>query len=295
MTEPDSPDAGVDVPLTHDTVETNGVSLHVVRAGPTDGDPVVLLHGFPEFWYGWRHQIPALVDAGYRVVAPDQRGYNRSEKPDGLDAYTADTLGADAVGLLDAFGHDEARFVGHDWGAAVLWDVLLRSPDRVTQAVTMNVPHPAAFAEYMGTASQLRKSWYMFAYQLPRVPEAALRFDGWSGMRWFIDTSNREDTFTESDLDRYREAWARPGAVTAMLDWYRALVRRDVPDPPSWTVTPPTMVVWGLQDPYLRREMAPASVDQCADGRLEEIEDATHWVHHERSARVNDLLTDFFG
>ena len=294
MSGPDTADASVDVTLTHDTVETNGVSLHVVLAGPADGAPVVLLHGFPEFWYGWRHQIPALVDAGYRVVVPDQRGYNRSEKPDGLDGYTADTLGADAVGLLDAFGHEEARFVGHDWGAAVLWDILLRSPERVTQAVTMNVPHPAAFAEYMGTASQLLKSWYMFAYQLPRVPEAALRFDGWRGMRWFIDTSNREDTFTESDLDRYREAWARPGAVTAMLNWYRALFRRDVPDPPSWTVTPPTMVVWGLQDPYLRREMAPVSVDQCADGRLEEIEDATHWVHHECSEQVNDLLVDFF-
>jgi pimeloyl-ACP methyl ester carboxylesterase len=279
---------------THEMVETNDVQLHTITAGPADGPPVVLLHGFPEFWYGWRSQIPALADAGYRVVVPDQRGYNRSDKPAGIDSYTVDRLTGDAIGLLDAFEYEQARFVGHDWGAAVVWETLLRHPERVDRAVTMNVPHTAVFEEFLpGKPSQLLKSSYMFFFQLPKLPEVALSAGGWRGLRWFIDTSNRADTFTGDDLARYREAWSQPGAFTGMLNWYRALFRGDAPDPPTMTVEPPTMLVWGTQDPYLHREMAPASVDYCENGRLELIEDATHWVHHEVADRVNDLLLEF--
>jgi pimeloyl-ACP methyl ester carboxylesterase len=281
-------------PIEHENVTTNGVRLHVATAGPEDGDPIVLLHGFPEFWYGWRHQLGPLAEAGYRLVVPDQRGYNRSEKPSGVDAYALDELGRDAVGLLDALGHDSARFVGHDWGAAVTWQVLLAHPDRVERAVAMNVPHHAVFQEYLtGRPSQMCKSWYMFFFQLPRVPELVFGADDWRVLRWFVDTSNREDTFTTEDLDRYREAWSRPGAFTGMVNWYRAMFQADTEAPPTMTVEPPTMLVWGTQDPYLHREMAPASVDHCRDGRLELFEDATHWVQHECADRVNDLLLEF--
>jgi pimeloyl-ACP methyl ester carboxylesterase len=252
------------------------------------------LHGFPEFWYGWRHQIPAFADAGYRVVVPDQRGYNRSDKPDSIDAYTTDEVAADAVGLLDALGHDRARFVGHDWGAAVLWHVLLAHPERVERAATMNVPHPAVFQEFLSSQpSQLLKSWYMFFFQLPRVPEVAFSAVDWRGLRWFMDTSNREDTFTREDVRRYVEAWSRPGAFTGMLNWYRAVFRADGADPPTMTVEPETMLVWGTGDAYLNREMAPESMSYCEDGRLELVEDATHWVQHERPDLVNDLLVAF--
>jgi pimeloyl-ACP methyl ester carboxylesterase len=284
--------AGVD----HTRVETNGITLHAVTAGPVDGEPVVLLHGFPEFWYGWRRQIPALAEAGYRVVVPDQRGYNRSEKPDGIAAYSVDRLAADAAGVLDALGHETARFVGHDWGAAVVWQLLLRYPGRVDRAVTMNVPHPAVFEGYFGEEPrQLLRSWYMFFFQLPVLPEWTWRADDWRVLRWFIDTSNRAETFTEADLKRYRRAWAQPGAFTGMLNWYRALFRADVTEPPTTTVEPPTMLVWGTGDPYLSRGMAAPSVDYCADGRLELVEDATHWVQHEAADRVNGLLVDFLG
>lgn len=278
----------------HETIRTNGVDLHAVTAGPSDGPPVVLLHGFPEFWYGWRHQIPALVDAGYRVIAPDQRGYNRSDKPAGIDAYTVDKLAADAVGILDSLDYDRARFVAHDWGAIVLWQTLLRHPERAVRAVPMNVPHPAVTEEFLRSEpSQLRKSWYMFSFQPPKVPEWAYSAADWRGLRWLIDTSNREDTFTEADLDRYKRAWSRPGAFTAMLNWYRALLRGDAEDPPTMTVNPPTMLIWGTQDAYLDRRMARPSIEHCSNGRLELFEDATHWVQHEAVDRVNELVLEF--
>lgn len=278
----------------HDMIETNGIRLHTVRAGPEDGDPIVLLHGFPEFWYGWRQQIPALADAGYRVIVPDQRGYNRSEKPTGIDSYTVDTLAADAIGLLDTLGHERAHLVGHDWGAGVTWQAALAHSERIERAVTMNVPHPVAFDAYLrGKPSQLLKSWYMFVFQLPAVPEWTWSAADWRLLRWFIDTSNRAETFTEDDLTRYRDAWSRPGAFTGMLNWYRALFRRTVEEPSTLRVHTPTMLIWGMQDPYLHQGMAEASIEHCVDGRLERIDDATHWLHHEVSDRVTDLLLEF--
>lgn len=281
--------------VEHDTADIGEVSLHYVTAGPEDGDPIVLLHGFPEFWYGWRHQIPALADAGYRVITPDQRGYNRSDKPDGLDAYTVDRLAGDITGLLDALGYERACMVGHDWGAGVLWQTMLRYPDRVTRGVIMNVPHPAVFEEFLlGRPRQLLKSYYMFVYQLPSLPELLLSADGWRGLRWFMDTSNRADTFSDEALRQYRDAWSEPRALTAMLNWYRALFRRDIAAPPSMEVTVPTMVVWGMQDAYLVPEMAEASAAYCQNSRVEQFDRATHWVQHEASERVNQILCGFF-
>jgi len=279
---------------SHEMVDTNGIRLHTVTAGPDDGEPVVLLHGFPEFWYGWRTQIPALAAAGYRVIVPDQRGYNRSEKPADIDSYTVDTLAADVIGLLDAFGYERAQLVGHDWGAGVTWQALLAHPERIRRAVTMNVPHPVALEAFLRRKpSQLLKSWYMFFFQLPTVPERTWRAADWRLLRWFVDTSNRDDTFTEDTLDRYRDAWSRPGAFTGMLNWYRALFRGDVEDPPTMTVETPTMLLWGTEDPYLHRGMAEPSIEQCTDGRLEFVDDATHWLHHEVPDRVNSLLLEF--
>jgi len=286
--------------LEHRDIETNGIRLHVVTAGPEDGDPVLLLHGFPEFWYGWRHQIPALVDDGYRVWVPDQRGYNRSEKPAGIAAYSMDELVGDAVGLVDAIGREDpdgpeqVSVVGHDWGAGVAWSLALRHPDRVERLSILNVPHPAVFEEYLpGHPSQVAKSWYMFFFQVPGVVDRLWPLDDWRGLRWFIDTSNREDTFSEADLERYRTAWSRPGAFTAMVNWYRALFQADAEDPPTHEVDPETLLIWGMGDAYLEPDMAEDSIAYCPDGRLERIGDATHWVQHEVPDRVNDLLLEF--
>ncbi|MFB6192544.1 MAG: alpha/beta fold hydrolase [Haloarculaceae archaeon] len=284
------------LPPSADTrmIETNGQTLHTVIAGPEDGPPVVLLHGFPEFWYGWRYQIPALVDAGYRVIVPDQRGYNKSSKPRGLAAYTIDNMVADTEGLIDALGYDRVSMVGHDWGAGVTWQTLLRVPERVDRAGILNVPHPVVFEEYLSSEpSQLLKSWYMFTFQLPRIAEWAYSAGDWYGVRRvFLSTANRADAFTDADIDHYRRAWERPGAFTGMLNWYRAIFRKDAPDPPTATVDVPTIVIWGTQDPYLHRGMARDSHEYCTDGRVELLNDATHWLQHERPDRVNELLLD---
>jgi pimeloyl-ACP methyl ester carboxylesterase len=193
------------LPSSADTrmIETNGQTLHTVIAGPEDGPPVVLLHGFPEFWYGWRYQIPALVDAGYRVIVPDQRGYNKSSKPRGLGAYTIDSMVADTEGLIDALGYDRVSLVGHDWGAGVTWHTLLRAPERVDRAGILNVPHPEVFEEYLfSKPSQLLKSWYMFTFQLPRIAEWAYSAGDWYGVRRvFLLTANQADVFTDAEMD----------------------------------------------------------------------------------------------
>jgi pimeloyl-ACP methyl ester carboxylesterase len=135
--------------LEHSTIETNGIQLHVVQAGPKSGVPVVLLHGFPEFWYGWRKQIPALVEAGCRVIVPDQRGYNLSDKPKGIKSYGVFTLVDDIIGLIDALGYEKVNLVGHDWGAVVAWTLAIKYPERLQRLSIMNVPHPAVMKRFL--------------------------------------------------------------------------------------------------------------------------------------------------
>ena len=270
-------------------IETNRITVHAVVAGPHDGPLVVLLHGFPEFWYGWRKQIAALAAAGYRVVAPDGRGYNLSEKPPGVRSYALDHLAADVVGLIAAQGRDRAIVVGHDWGAVVAWWVATRHPSWIARLAILNVPHPATMQPYLRRhPSQLLRSWYVFFFQLPWLPEAATRLGNWrAGVRALRDSS-RPGTFSAAELERYREAWSQPGAFTAMVNWYRALVRYP-PTFDSSRVTPPTLILWGRHDAFLEPELAELSLDLCADGRLIMLE-TTHWVQHEAAERVNQEL-----
>ncbi len=284
--------------LIHVTIPTNGVRLHTVIAGPPDGEPVILLHGFPEFWYGWRRQIPALAAAGWRVYAPDQRGYNLSEKPRGVGAYTLPTLAADVIGLIDHIGAERVRLVGHDWGALVAWWVALRHPQRLHRLAILNVPHPAVMSRYLRSldAEQVRRSWYVFFFQLPLLPEALFRAGGWAGGLRALTGSARPDTFTAEDLERYRTAWAQPGAITAMINWYRAAARIPAHTLEGGTrVRVPTRVIWGRHDVALSHRMAQASVDLCDEGDLHLIDEATHWVQHDAPERVNALLLDWLG
>jgi pimeloyl-ACP methyl ester carboxylesterase len=278
-------------PLRHTTISTNGIRLHAVESGPEDGPLVLLLHGFPEFWYGWRHQIGALAAAGYRVLAPDQRGYNLSEKPRVLRAYGLDRLAADVVGLIAARGYDRASVVGHDWGAAVAWWTALRHPSWVDRLAILNVPHPAVFLAHLrGDPAQRRRSWYILFFQLPWLPEALLRAGDWRGAVRMLQASSLPETFSAADFARYREAWAHPGAFTAMLHWYRAFLRRPPHRPANLRVAQPTVVIWGARDVALRQEMAAESVAWCDRGRLVLIADATHWVQHDAAERVNREL-----
>lgn len=272
----------------------NGLRLHAVQAGPADGRLVILLHGFPEFWYGWRHQIGPLAAAGLRVVALDQRGYNLSDKPARVADYALELLAADVVGLLDALGCERAALVGHDWGAAVAWWVALRAPARVERLAILNVPHPVVMQRALRSNwQQLRRSWYVFAFQMPRIPELLLARKHWQPLTVSLRKSSRPGTFSDVELACYREAWSQPGAMRAMVDWYRAAVRVRPERLSDVRVRVPTQILWGAQDPFLGRELAEASSALCEHGRLEFFEQATHWVQHEEAAAVTGRLSEF--
>ncbi len=280
--------------MDQQTVPTNDIQLHVVQDGPADGPLVMLLHGFPEFWYGWRKQIPHLAEAGFRVWAADQRGYNKSDKPEGTAAYNLDELAADIAGLIKASGREQVHLVGHDWGGAVAWWVAAKYPELLSKLVILNVPHGAVLQRNLRrNRAQLRKSWYFFAYQIPWLPERIVRLRNWRmGVNALLNSS-RPGTFSEDELDQYRHAWSKPDAFKSMLNWYRAMIWHAPQPPASRTLSVPTLIIWGARDKFFERSLAQESVERCDNGRLVFLEEATHWLHHEEPERVNELIVDF--
>lgn len=276
-------------------VEVNGIRLHVVQEGPEDGPLVILLHGFPEFWYGWKKHIEPLASAGFRVLVPDQRGYNLSDKPKGIAAYQIDYLSQDVLALVNAYGHDRVYLAGHDWGAAVAWWFALRNPQYLERLAILNVPHPAVMLHTIRhSLSQLRRSTYIFFFQLPGLPEAILRANDWRIPVQLLQRSSLPGTFSPEDIEMYRQSWWQKDAFTSMLNWYRAAVRMQPTLPENMRVHSPTLMLWGVQDTALGKEMTQPSIDLCDQGKLILFENATHWVHHEQAALISTLLIDFF-
>jgi len=281
-------------------IQTNGIQLHVVTDGPEDGTPVFLLHGFPEFHYGWRKQFPALVEAGFRVIAPDQRGYNLSDKPKGISAYDLDTLAKDIIGLFDHFGIQKARLVGHDWGALVAWTVALNHPERLEKLAILNVPHPNVMKRFiLKDKEQRKKSWYVFFFQIPLFVEWVLSRDNYRNMAWMLVGSKPKSTFTRADLEEYKKAWSQPGALTAMLNWYRNIFRGSFKylfapkNFPARRVTIPALMLWGKNDVALSHRMVQPSLELCDNGSAVYFENATHWVQHDEADEVNKNLIAF--
>lgn len=271
----------------------NGVVLHYAEAGPQDGPPVILLHGFPEFWAGWRHQIGALAAAGFRVIAPDQRGYNLSDKPKGVAAYDLDRLVGDVIGLADYFGIARIKLIGHDWGASVAWWLATTRPERLERMAVLNAPHPAIWRKAMREdAEQKKKSRYVQMFRLPWLPEALMRARGWRGLSDGLVASSRPGTFSDDDFADYRLAWSRPRALTAMVNWYRALLKKPMPGS-LLRIKMPVLVIWGLDDKFGAVSGVEASLALCDDARRLFIEGATHWVQHEEAERVNAALVAF--
>jgi pimeloyl-ACP methyl ester carboxylesterase len=285
--------ATINSTLAHEVIAVNGVRLHVVTAG--EGPLVLLLHGFPEFWYGWRHQIDPLVRAGYRVVIPDQRGYNASDKPRELADYARQVLARDVVGLLDHFRADRATVVGHDWGGMIAWWAALQHAERVERLVALNIPHPAVFARALRGGRQALRSWYILLFQLPWLPELLLSARDHAVLVGLLRRNSRPGAFTSDELERYRQAFRQPGAVTAMLAWYRAAVRIPPERLRRRIVEAPTLVIWGRDDPALGWEMAAPSAGRCREGRAEIVEGAGHFVAADAPDRVNQLLLAFLG
>lgn len=279
----------------HEYIRTNGVTLHVVQAGPVDGPLVILLHGFPEYWYGWHHQMDALASHGFRVWVPDQRGYNLSDKPEGVAAYTRDQLATDVIGLIDAAGRERAFIGGHDWGAAVAWWLAQKYPARVEKLVIANVPHHDVMRQALREDFRQRlKSWYIAFFQIPRVPEWLLSANDYQGLTRLLRGSARPDTFTDAELTAYRGAWSQPGALTGMLNWYRAIAQIRLEKPASPRIKPPTLILWGVHDVALTQDMAEPSRALCDDGQLTFFEDATHWVLHDEPVRTSAQIVHFF-
>ncbi|MTD32128.1 alpha/beta fold hydrolase [Planomicrobium sp. YIM 101495] len=275
-------------------IETNGISLHVAEAGPKEGKLVVLLHGFPEFWYGWRHQISDLANAGYRVIAPDQRGYHLSSKPQGIEAYTLDILRDDIAGLIAHYGWEQAIIVGHDWGGAVAWHLAATKPDLVEKLIAVNIPHPRTMGKVMArNPLQWLKSSYMAFFQLPTVPEELLAANHFAYMQTAMKGSGKGASFTEEDMKQYRKAWAQPGALTGMLNWYRALRKGSMQQTPRKLIEPPVRIIWGVGDPFLLKSLAVESLKFCGNGEGMFIGNATHWVQHEQPRIVNRLIKEF--
>ena len=271
----------------------NGVTLHCIEAGPEDGPLVILLHGFPEFWWGWRHQIAPLADAGFRVVAPDQRGYNLSDKPEGKRAYDLDVLAADVIGLMDALRRETCCLVGHDWGGLVAWRTASRYPDRIARLVAVNAPHPDIAGPYLRShPRQMLRSLYIGFFQIPRLPEAMLSARGHRALKDSLLRSSRRGAFSDADLEHYERAWSQPGALTSMLNWYRALPLK-AGRSSGEKLAMPVLVIWGMRDGFLESGLAEASLTLCANGRMCRFDKATHWVHLEEPDAVAAELIAF--
>jgi pimeloyl-ACP methyl ester carboxylesterase len=291
--------SGIRSPLEFRVLHVNSIALHVVLAGPASGKPIIFLHGFSdEFWFAWRLQIDHFVSFGYRVIIPDQRGYNLSDKPAGIASYSIDLLAKDVIGILDTVADSKAFVVGHDWGAAVTWYLAARYPDRVSRTVILSVPHPRVLIRNLILSpAQLRRSWYMLFFQFPWLPEFILRRGDWALLVRAMRNTSPPGVFSDSDLEQYKKSWAKKGALTAMLNWYRAALLR-----PSKValaseasrVQVPALLIWGKNDQFAGEAMARESLQYCDDGHMEMLETATHWVQHEEPAHVNNLLSRFF-
>jgi len=284
---------GISGELREGYAEIGDQRLHYVEAG--DGPLIVLLHGFPEFWYGWRLQIQPLAAAGFRVVVPDMRGYNLSSKPADVHAYDIDQLTGDIRGLIEERGAPSAQLAGHDWGGSVAWATAMKYPEVVERLAILNAAHPRKLMQGLHHPDQLRKSWYFFFFALPELPESVVHANDWHFFRHFLRDAS--PAYPPEEIERYVEAWSQPGAATGMINYYRSSVRT----PPKQAeaalrpIKAPTLVIWGEDDRYLGPELAEPDHDDVPNlDRVERVPEASHWVHHDQHERVTQLLSDFF-
>jgi epoxide hydrolase 4 len=293
--------AAMDQPtIRYDYAPLGDLRLHYATCGAETDPLVILLHGFPEFWYSWRHQLPVL-GARYHVVAPDMRGYNLSDKPPRISDYRIEHLVGDVVGLIKYFGKSEAAIVAHDWGAGVAWALAKRRPEMVTKLAALQVPLPAAWSRNL-TFAQLLRSWYMFFFQLPWLPEWWASANNFARMeKMYRTTAVRRGAFTDEDIQAYKEALKRPRALTSGINYYRANVLRslfrggvETPSAGDGRIRVPTLFIYGEKD----MAIIPATVrglDQFIDAPYRElrIPDSGHWVQNEAVVEVNEALQKF--
>ena len=285
--------------MTERSVDVGGgITLHVREMGPSSGAPLVLLlHGFPDCSYTWRHQLPALAAAGFHAVAPDLRGYDGSSRPKGVSAYSTSVLAADIAGLVTALGEQQADVVAHDWGGGVAWTFSMLFPDKLRRLAILNAPHPITFRRHLRTLQQLKRSWYMFAFQLPVMPELGLARNDFASLRQVFRTaSTRPGAFSDEDIERHIDALRPPGALTAAINYYRAVFRdAGRSGQRARRIDAPVLVLWGDQDKFLGTELAEPGSEWVPNARVRRVPEAGHWIQHDVPELVNDELVRFFG
>ncbi len=279
--------------ITTRTVEANGFRFAVDEAG--QGDHLALcLHGFPESRFSWRYQLPLLAELGYRAWAPDLRGYGETEpKPKAVSAYLIDRLMEDVAALIDASGAKSVTLIGHDWGAGLAWTFAANAPRPLRQLVIMNVPHPAVMAVHLRKSwAQLKKSWYMFFFQIPGIPEwVTTANDGRAIRQAFHGMAVDKSNFGPEVLDRYARDARRPGAMTGMINWYRAAFRLQGKLAGPWPIIEaPTLIVWGEADAALGVELLDGTDAYVRDLTIRRLPGVSHWVQQEAPQQVNAIL-----
>ncbi|HSE84037.1 MAG TPA: alpha/beta hydrolase [Thermodesulfobacteriota bacterium] len=284
----------------HNFIEVNNIRMHYVSAG--SGPLVLLLHGFPDFWYSWRHQIPPLSEK-FHVAAPDMRGYNETDKPPTVESYSAMNITGDVVGLINKLAPDnkKATLVGHDWGGAIAWLVAMFQPQFVERLIILNVGHPGTrnrdgFRDF----DQMQKSWYMFFFLIPEIPEEVLSRNDFELMRKIVfETATRKEAFTDEVKEKYVSMWKEHGTLTGAINYYRGIMNaeywRNLGKPRDFPpIKAPTLQIWGEDDPLLGKQMVRGTQEFIqAPYRLEFIPNCSHWVQQEAPDEVNRLMLDF--
>lgn len=274
-------------------ITTNGIKLHYVTQG--EGPLMLMLHGFPEFWYSWRHQIPEFALL-FKVVALDLRGYNDSDKPQNQSAYVMDEFVRDVEGVIKGLGYDKCVLVGHDWGGAIAWVFAYAHPEMVERLIVLNLPHPAKFAQGIRTPQQLLRSSYMFLFQLPWLPELLLQSSDYQAIETaFKGMAIDKSSFTPADIEAYKNAAAKRGALTAMLNYYRNVFQQKILNE-SWGVLEvPTLMIWGENDTALGKELTYGTEHYVRNLQIKYIPNCSHWVQQEQPVLVNLYMREFLG
>ncbi|VDM26241.1 unnamed protein product [Toxocara canis] len=279
---------------THENVQLSQVKLHYVEAGDMDHPLMLMIHGFPEFWYSWRYQI-RYFQKDHHVVAVDMRGYNESDKPEGVEQYDSSLIAKDIKELIRALNHERAVLVAHDWGAAIAWRVAGEYPEVVEKLIVLNCPHPLTFVELIRTSfAQVRKSWYMFLFQIPWLPEYMWKANDYKMLKNALRSEatgiKKKEHFTDEDEKAWLFTFSQPNAFTAPINFYRASRRLQMPSSP---VKPKTLIIWGTEDAFIEKCAAEMSTKYCEVAQVHFINGASHWVQQDEPDAVNECIDKF--
>lgn len=278
--------------LRDEVVKVNNIDLHVKKGGKSTDPVIIFLHGFPEFWYGWKNQIAFFIRHNYQVIVPDLRGYNYSSKPSSVKEYVVEKTSTDIISLIKSLKENKVFLVGHDWGGVLAWRIAMDFPELLEKIILLNIPHPGVVFSYMKShPQQLIKSSYIAFFQVRLLPEFVLKLFNHKVLEKTLITTSNKGTFSYHEIEKYKDAWKQPAAMKSMLHWYRALKYSNIQKDKKVDI--PLLLIWGRKDRFLSEGLAPLSIQMCMKGTLKYIDDATHWLHHEKPDEVNKMILDF--